>query len=277
MRRVSQLTLTVMALLTSSSLARAQDERDATADSLIHLWIDSVGTMETYHQYQSARFTITTVLYDTLSGRERRSRPRYVWLKKGPYGEETRVERWEMGPIIQQGFNGRDAAWAAEAGTLLPDTAKDSREALYVSRDLFYWIGLPFKLTDPGVFLRYIGLVERAGAEWLDRGLESEETPDGRYHAVGVSFAKGVGEHQDVFTYYFAPGRGFPTEVTYVEEGKSSLNRFLWGETLRAGDIRYPYVARRDYITESGKRTKSLVITNFLLNVEMPQEKFEVP
>lgn len=268
-------TVILMSAITTSAIA--QDERDAIADSLINMWIDSVGTMETYRKYQSAQFTVTTVLYDTLSGRERRSRPRYVWLKKGPYGEETRVERWEAGPIIQQGFNGRDPAWAAMAGELLPDTAKDAREALYVSRDLFYWVGLPFKLMDPGVYLRYIGLVERPGAEWTGTAPEADETADGRYHAVGVSFAQGVGEHQDVFTYYFAPGRGFPTEVTYVEEGKTDLNRLLWGETRRAGDIRYPYVARRDHITESGKRTKALVITDFRVNVEIPQRKFEVP
>lgn len=255
---------------------RMQDTRDAVADSLISVWIDSVGGMQAYESFIAASFTVTTVLYDTVSGREKRSRPRYVWIKKGPYGEQSRVERWETGGLIQQGFNGRDPAWAAEGGTVLPDSAKDSRESLYVARDLFYWIGLPYKLRDPGVFLNYLGLKQRPGAELPGRSGPAEPH-DRLYHAVGVSFGAGVGEHSDVFTYYFAPGRGFPTEVTYVEEGRTNVNRVLWGETKRVGDLRYPYVVARTTITESGKRSKVLVISDLVINPEIPQGMFEVP
>lgn len=247
-------------------------QQDPVADSLVGLWIDSVGGMETYRAFHSASFTVTTELYDTLSGRLKRARPRYVWIKKGPHGEETRVERWESSDFIEQGFNGRDAAWAALNGELLPDTAKHSREALYVSRDLFYWVGLPYKLRDPGVYLSYEGLRERPGAVWPG------ETPPGEcFHAVVVSFGVGVGEHQDVFTYYFTPGGAFPYEVTYVEEGQESLNRLLWGETRRTGDTRYAYVVRRDWLTPSGKRTKALVISDVVINPELAQQRFEVP
>jgi hypothetical protein len=86
-----------------------------------------------------------------------------------------------------------------------------------------------------------------------------------------------VGEHQDVFTYYFPPGRGFPYEVTYVEEGRENLNRLVWGETRRVGEIRYPYVVRRDWLTPSGKRTKALVISDVVVNPEVAQGRFEVP
>ncbi len=252
--------------------APTRQQRDHTADSLIALWIDSLGGMETYDAFRAASFTVTTELYDTLSGRLKRARPRYVWVKRGPYGEETRVERWESAGFIAQGFNGRDAAWAALEGELLPDTAKDSREALYVARDLFYWTGLPFKLRDDGVYLSYQGLTQRPGAAW-----EGETPPCERYHAVGVSFGVGVGEHQDVFTYYFPPGHAFPYEVTYVEEGRESLNRLLWGETRRVGEISYPYVVRRDWITRSGKRTKALVISDVEVNPDVPQRRFEIP
>jgi hypothetical protein len=258
-----------------SPVAAAQ--QDPVADSLIAAWIDVVGGMETYDRFQTAQFTVATVLYDTVSGRQKRSRPRYVWLKKGPYGEETRVERWETGGLIQQGFNGRDAAWAAEDGVLLPDSTKDSREALYVARDLFYWIGLPFKLRDPGVFLDYKGLEKRPGAEWPGRELTDSDPADGLYHAVSVSFGEGVGEHRDVFTYYFAPGNLLPTEVTYVEEGRTSVNRMLWGETRRSGSFSYPYVTVRTSITESGKRTKELIIYDVVINPDIEQTLFEEP
>ncbi|MHC4108568.1 MAG: hypothetical protein ACYSTY_10830 [Planctomycetota bacterium] len=250
---------------------------DPTADSLISLWIDAVGGRDTYHRFQGATYTVTTVWYDTVSGRQKRSRPRYVWLKKGPQGEQSRVERWETGGLIQQGFNGRDPAWAAEDGTMLPDTSKDGREALYVARDLFYWIGLPFKLEDPGVNLAYAGLKRRPGAEWRYRPPDQRAPDDGRYHAVEVSFGVGVGEHQDVFTYYFAPGDPYPTEVTYVEEGRTNINRLLWGDTDRAGDLRYPYPVSRTSITASGKRTKALAIGDMVINPEIPQWRFERP
>ena len=68
---------------------------DVIADSLIGLWIDSLGGSATYDGFQSATYTVTTVLYDSLSGRITRTRPRYVWIKKGPKGLEARVERWE--------------------------------------------------------------------------------------------------------------------------------------------------------------------------------------
>jgi hypothetical protein len=266
--------LALGAFVTPADSVQGRSPLDGTADSLIGLWIDSVGGMEAYHGFQSASFTVTTVLYDTLTGRIKRSRPRYVWVKKGPHGEEARIERWESPGLIQQGFDGR-ATWAALDGTLLPDSTKDAREALYVARDVFYWFGLPYKLTDPGVYLRYLGLQQRPGATWV--GEEGRPETRGGYHAVGVSFGEGVGEHQDVFTYYFPPGRGFPYEVTYVEEGKTELNRLLWGRTERAADGGYGYVVQRDWITVSGKRTKTLLISDVVLNPAIPQTKFERP
>lgn len=253
----------------------AQTSAEPEADSLVGLWIDSVGGMETYRQFTGARYTITTILYDTLSGRVRKARPRYVWIRKGPWGEETRVERWEDYGFIVQGFDGRDT-WATIDGEAIADTTKDGREALYVARDLFYWIGLPFKLRDPGVHLRYLGLRERPGASLSTDGTAGAPDP-GRYHTVGVSFGAGVGEHRDVFTYYFAPGEGFPTEATYVEEGRDDLNRLIWGETVRVGALRYPIVARRDWMTRSGRRTKALVISDVQINPGTPQRMFERP
>lgn len=247
------------------------------ADSLIGLWIDSAGGMETYHQFQTAQFTIATILYDTLSGRIMRNRPRYAWIKKGPLGEETRVERWETDGFIEQGFNG-ETAWALLNGSALPDTAKDAREALYVARDLFYWMGLPFKLTDPGVILTYHGMTSRPGLEFrADPNAPGVAPPENAYHAVGVSFDVGVGEHRDAFTYYFSPGVGFPVEVTYVEEGRTNINRVLWGETGRGGAIDYPYPLFRDFISESGKRTKALAIYDVVMNGEIHQAQFERP
>ena len=248
---------------------------EVIADSLISLWIDSLGGMETYRNFQSASYTITTVIYDTLSGRVKRTRPRYVWIKKSPNGQETRVERWEGNDFIVQGFNGRDG-WATLNGEFLPDTAKDWRETRYVTGDLFYWPGLPYKLRDDGVFLHYRGMSDRPGA--VSRADPAEavlSTGVAKYHAIGVTFGEDIGDHQDTWHYYFEPGEAFPTEVTYVEEGRENINRVLWGETKRVGDLRYPVVVRRDWITLSGKRTKALIVSDFVLNPDVAQSMFE--
>lgn len=248
---------------------------EVIADSLIGLWIDSLGGMETYRNFESASYTITTVMYDTLSGRVKRMRPRYVWIKKGPYGQETRVERWEGNDFIVQGFNGRDE-WATLNGEFLPDTAKDWRETRYVAGDLFYWPGLPFKLRDDGVFLHYRGISDLPGAVFRTDPAEAvPSTGAARYHAVGVTFGEDIGDHQDTWAYYFEPGDAFPTEVTYVEEGLESISRVFWGKTKRVGDIRYPVVAQRDWMTRSGKRTKALVVSDFVVNPDIAQSMFE--
>ncbi|MDH3455267.1 MAG: hypothetical protein OER90_00370 [Gemmatimonadota bacterium] len=272
-------TVAFAATLMASPVAAlaAQQTIDPVADSLVGLWTDSVGGMRTFEALRTAEFTVTTFLYDTTTTRLKRARPRYVWLAKGSFGEATRVERWEGDDFIVQGFNGRDPAWAVMNGEWLNDSAKDASEALYVARDLFYWIGLPFKLRDPGVHLSYLGLRERPGSPWSGERDFEHRAPDGRYHAVAVSFGAGVGEHQDVFTYYFAPGSGFPLEVTYVEEGRENINRLLWGPTARSGDLAFPHVTRRDFITASGKRTKALVIENVTVNAAVLPERFERP
>ncbi len=252
---------------------------EVIADSLIGVWIDALGGMDTYHEFQSASYTITTIIFDTLSGRVKRARPRYVWIKKTPRGQATRVERWEGNDFIVQGFDGQDH-WATMNHEMLSGGDKDWNEVRYVAGDLFYWPGLPYKLRDDGVFLHYRGLVSRPGVEMrtdLAASAPAEtETPDG-YHAVAVTFGENVGDHQDAWQYFFKPGDIFPTEVTYIEEGKENMNRVIWGDTEMTGASNYPMVARRDWITESGKRTKALVVSDFVVNPEIGQSMFETP
>jgi hypothetical protein len=249
---------------------------EVIADSLMGLWIDSLGGMATYEAFRSASYTITTVIYDTLSGRVKRARPRYAWIKKGPYGLEARIERWEGNDFIVQGFNGRDE-WATLNGAFLPDTAKDWRETRYVTGDVSYWPGLPYKLRDNGVFLHYRGQSSRPGTELREDPATEAVAGAAEYHAVGVTFGEGIGDHRDTWQYYFEPGEGFPTEVTYIEEGREDINRVVWGSTERAGELGYPVVVRRDWITASGKRTKALIVSDFVVNPEIDQSLFERP
>lgn len=222
---------------------------DAIAEELVAKWIDAVGGLERYWPLQSARYTLTTEIYDTESGRLRRTRPRYVTILKSPAGDLTRIERWEGDDLIQQGWNGTEE-WALLNGESLSAGDKDFDEVRYVAGDVNYWIGLPYKLHDDGVNLH-------------DRGTDGEER-----RVVGVSFGEGVGLHDgDSWQYWFVDGRTWPVQIAYMEEGRTNWN------LLRFEDIRtidgYTYVGRRVHYNEEGQLTKVLYTHDFEFNPEI--------
>ncbi len=224
-------------------------QADALADSLVANWIDALGGLERYWPMKSARFTVTTEMYDADSGRLRRTRPRYVTIARTDKGELSRIERWEGDDFIQHGWDG-DAAWAVKNGEPLGPGDMDYDQARYVSGDVQYWISLPFKLRDDGVNLHY-------------RGRDEE----GR-HVVGVSFGEGIGLHDgDAWQYRFEEGKTWPAQVAYMEEGRTNWNR------LRFEDIRevdgYIFVGRRVYFNELGQVTKVIRTDAFELNPEL--------
>lgn len=233
---------------TVTSVAGEDDTPAATPDSLVHAWIAALGGMERYRNLRSARFTLTTEIYDAESGRLKRTRPRYVTIARLPSGEASRIERWEGDDFIQQGFDGDQRLWASRNGALLPDTAKDFRETLYVARDVFYWFSLPYKLLDPGVYL-------------VDRG----EREDRR--VVAVQFGEDVGEHQDTWMYHFEERRVWPVEVNYIEEGKTNVNRIRWEVIREAGGYYYP--ERRVHFDDEGRVTKVLRYSDVEINPEV--------
>jgi hypothetical protein len=63
------------------------------ADSLVTPCLEAVGGLERYRELKTARFTLVTEIYDTESGRLRRTRPRSVWIARTDAGELARIER----------------------------------------------------------------------------------------------------------------------------------------------------------------------------------------
>ena len=230
--------------------------RDETAEALVDAWIDALGGMETYGRLRSASYTLTTEIWDPVSGRLRRTRPRYVTIARLETGEAARIERWEGNDFIQHGFDGvRD--WAVMNGEILGPGDKDFDEARYVSGDVHYWIGLPFKLLDPGVFLHYDGTDE-----------------DGR-HLVRVTFGEGVGDHSDTWFYTFEDGRAMPVSIGYREEGRQNVSRTYW-EDIREVDG-YVFTGRRVHLNADGRIWKVLVTSDFVLNPELDPAIFSGP
>ena len=231
-------------------------QSDPAAEALVDGWIEALGGMETYWRLQSASYTLTTKIYDPASGRLRRTRPRYVEIARLEAGEAARVERWEGNNFIQHGFDGQ-VEWAVMNGEALSAGDKDWDEARYVAGDVFYWIGLPFKLKDPGVFLHYDG------------------TDDDRRQLVRVTFGEGVGDHDDTWFYAFEEGRAMPVSIGYREEGRTNVSRTYW-EDIREVDG-YVFAGRRVHVNADGKVWKVLVMSDFVLNPEVAPERFRSP
>lgn len=230
--------------------------QDAVAEALVDGWIEALGGMETYWKLRSAEYTLTTRLYDPATGRLRRARPRYVTIARLDSGEAGRVERWEGDDFIQHGFDGQ-TEWAVMNDQALGPGDKDWDEARYVARDVFYWIGLPFKLKDPGVFLHHDGPDE-----------------DGR-QVVRVTFGAGVGEHDDTWFYAFEEGRALPVSIAYREEGRTNVSRTYW-EDVREVDG-YVFAGRRVHVNADGRVWKVLETTDFVLNPTVDPEIFRGP
>lgn len=231
-------------------------ESDEAAVLLVDEWIAALGGMETYWKLQSASFTLTTKIYDGASGRLRRTRPRYVTIARLATGEAGRIERWEGNDFIQHGFDG-EREWAVMNGEPLAPGDKDYDEARYVARDVFYWIGLPFKLKDPGVFLHYDGKDE-----------------DG-LHQVRVTFGENVGDHDDTWYYAFEEGRAMPVSIGYREEGRSNVSPTYW-EDIQEVDG-YIFAGRRVHINSDGQIWKVLATSDFVLNPDVDPQRFRAP
>ena len=236
-----------------SSPAGERSPAGQLADSVIGVWTEAAGGVEAWSNLRTARYTVNTVLYDSTEA-VRWMRPRRVEIRKTARGEEARIERPEAEGLYVQVFTG-DTAWAALNGRALPVDHEAAAESEYVGRDVVYWLGLPYKLWDPGVIRT------------------ARETPDG--YEVAVSFGSDVGAHPgDRYFYYFARGTPFPTEVHYIEEGKEKRHRTVWSDFSEADPITY-VGTRRWY--EDGRRTKELRIDDVWVNPDLADSLFSPP
>lgn len=236
--------LTLMALTLLATAAPSQT-RDARAEALITRWIEAAGGARLWDNVRDVQYTITTVWYDS-TGKETRRRPRYVWIKKTDSGFRVRVERTEAEGKYIQIWN--DSARALLNGVALPDSARAVREVEYVAGDLTYWIGLPWKLRDPGVHLAF----------------QTDVDAD----VVRVTFGEGVGKHDgDRFWYYWRDRSSpFPSEVHYIEEGLSEADR----KRVALSDLRSigpgKYFSMRTIKSAHGMPMRALMVSDVVVN-----------
>jgi hypothetical protein len=246
-------------LLAADLRAQSTAARDSDAEVLLSRWVAAAGGPRVWDGVRDLSYTTTTIWYDS-AGAERRRRPRFVWIEKFDGGFRVRVERTEPEGKYVQVWGGQ-SAWATLDGQPVPDTARALREVLYVAGDLTYWIGLPWKLRDPGVNLRYFARDTSAAG----RGFQ-------------VSFAGGTGEHPgDRYWYYFGEDSPFPTEVHYLEEGQPDSTRTRvrfddWGSNQGAR-----FMGGRTLFNARGIKLRSLVITDVTPNRGVNSTLFRKP
>lgn len=240
---------------TARSPADAAADR-SPADSAVAAWIRAAGGPSAWDSIRTLRYTVTTVLYDS-TGAVEWMRPRRVEIEKTGDGFLSRIERPEGEGLYVQVFTG-DTAWATLNGRPLPPDDPAAVESEYVGRDVFYWVGLPWKLRDPGVNLD-------ARALPADSGLE-----------VRVTFGESVGQHPgDTYWYRFLDEDPWPEQVHYREAGAQDRTRTLWRDFTRAGPI--TYVGVRRYVDDSGRKTKELRIDDTWVNPSLPDSIFAPP
>lgn len=235
----------------------AADPGEVLADSLVGAWLEAAGGMDAWRDLASARFTVTTVWFDS-AGDIRRMRPRRVEFRKRAGHEQARIERPEAEGLYVQTFTGEES-WATLNDRPLPADHAATEETEYVGRDVVYWFGLPYKLFDPGV--------RRNG-----RALE-----EGGYE-VRVTFGDDVGAHPgDRYFYYFLDDDPFPEEVHYIEQGRGeeSRNRTVWRGFGRVGDFRY--VVARTWLDSLSNPTRELRIDDVHLNPALSDSLFAPP
>jgi hypothetical protein len=228
-------------------------QHDSRAEGIITRWIDAAGGPRVWDAVRDVRYTITTVWFDSTGSVEVRRRPRFVAIDKRAAPYRVRVERTEAeGRYIQIWSRG---AFAWLNGKALPDTGRAVREVEYVAGDLTYWIGLPWKLRDPGVNLTY---------------QEENGVP-----VVHVSFGRGVGLHDgDRFWYYWHDGASpFPTEVHYIEQDRTERVRVALGERTRIGTA--TFFARRTIKSAQGIPVRALIISDVVVNRGIPPSTFK--
>lgn len=239
----------------SQDASRSGDPAAALADSLVHGWIDAAGGVGAWDDVRSARYTVTTVWFDSVGG-IRRMRPRRVELRKTSAGEQSRIERPEAEGLYVQVFTG-DGTWATLNDAPLAPDHPAAAESEYVGRDVFYWFGLPYKLMDPGV---------NRSARRLDEG----------GFELQITFGDTIGAHPgDRYFYYFMDDTPYPEEVHYIEQGKEDRNRLMWAEVAAAEPI--TYVVRRTYTDDEGRLTKELRIDDVSINPCIPDSMFQPP
>lgn len=167
-----------MSLVIFPNPARAQDAR---AQTLLQKVVVAHGGMQAWENLRDMTFTITRVALDPRGDVAGAQVSLYYMKRHG----KARVETITGKGLLVQGFDGQKP-WVTLDGK--PKTSEAVlKRAHFLSVNWWYWMGIPFKLKDPGVIVRHKGTLTFRGKP---------------VDILEATFQQGVGETNDRYTYY---------------------------------------------------------------------------
>jgi hypothetical protein len=158
--------------------------QNANAEALLDNVIAAHGGMQAWEGLRDMTFTLTRVALTPQGDVAGAGVSLYFMKRDG----KARVESVTGKGLLVQGFDGQ-RPWVTLAGK--PETGQEARKrAHFQAVNWWYWMGIPFKLKDPGVILRAKGAATFRGKS---------------VQALEVTFQPGVGATNDRYTYYIDP------------------------------------------------------------------------
>ena len=249
-----------MALVGFPNPAKPQDSK---AQVLLDKVIAAHGGMEAWDNLKDMTFTITRVGLSP-QGDVTGARVSLYYMKR--HGK-ARVETITSKGLQVQGFDGQ-TPWVSLDGRR--ETGEEAlKRAHFQSVNWWYWMGIPFKLKDPGVILRY-----RGTSRFLGKSVDVLE----------ATFQQGVGMSNDRYTYYIDPETAHVLFVEFQLQpgvwpgvGGPSPSRSIWLDYKKEGPLTM-HTKRIFYGNpELTIKRAVLLFRDFQFNTGLPDKLFTAP
>ncbi|MBI3077851.1 MAG: hypothetical protein HYY85_12850 [Deltaproteobacteria bacterium] len=236
--------------------------QDGQADALANRMIEAAGGMAAWDRMQDVSFKLTVIPHNP-QGEPAAAAVSVYWLKR-PY--RGRMETLDENGHLVLGFDG-EKAWGMRNGKPVTD-ATTLKRAQFLPLNWWYWLGIPFKLKDPGVVLAHKGTATLQG-----RQVERLE----------ATFRPGTGAtSSDRYLYYVNPQTARVELVEFwlqegVWPGAGGARHGFWSDYQKVGDITTH--TRRVAYGDRERRVKAsvLLFSAFKVNQGIPDSMVKAP
>ncbi len=237
--------------------------QDARAQALLDKVIAAHGGMQAWDGLTDVTFTLSRIVLGP-QGEEIAAAKSLYYLKR--HGR-ARVDSITGKGVQVEGFDG-EKPWVTVNGK--PETSEEAlRRAHFQAVNWWYWMGVPFKLKDPGVILTHKGTGSFRG-----RPVEVLE----------ATFQPGIGRTSDRYTYSIDPETGHVLFVEFQLQpgvwpgiGGPAPLRSVWLDYKRVG----PFMmhTRRIFYRDAELNTRAFVLLfgDFQVNSGLPDRLFRAP
>lgn len=237
--------------------------KDPQAQALMKRVIAVHGGMKAWDNLKDMRFTITRVALSP-KGDVAGARVSLYYMKRHA---KTRVETVTGKGLLIQSFDG-EKPWVTLDGRSVT-SEKALKRAHFLSVNWWYWMGIPFKLKDPGIVLHH-----RGPSTFRGKSVDVLE----------ATFEPGVGMTNDRYTYYIDPDKYHILFVKFQLQpgvwpkvGGQTPRRSTWLDYKEVG----PFTMHTKRIfygnPELTDKKAVLLFGDFQFNTGLPDKLFTAP